>query len=34
VEIVPISAELEIGLDDLRRVLFERVAKQATMKAK
>ena len=33
VEIVPISAELEIGLDDLRKVLFERVAKQATAKA-
>ena len=26
VEIIPISAELEIGLDDLRAVLFERVA--------
>jgi GTP-binding protein len=30
VEIVPISAELEIGLDELRSVLFERVAKAAT----
>ena len=30
VEIVPISAELEIGLDHLRSVLFERVAKAAT----
>ncbi len=26
VEVVPISAELELGLDELRRVLFERVA--------
>ena len=30
VEIVPISAELEIGLDVLRTALFERVAKAAT----
>ena len=34
VEIIPISAELEIGLDDLRKVLFERVARQATQLAK
>ena len=34
VEIIPISAELEIGLDDLRKVLFERVARQATLLAR
>ena len=29
VEVVPISAELELGLEELRRVLFERVAAMA-----